>query len=78
MTFEQLKREADKQGYDLVKRKTAPKLVHCICGFNKHTTWQVKDRCVFECILCGRRVEGKNLYDTTIKWNRQMGCNYYE
>lgn len=35
MTFEELKTEAEKQGYKLVKRKQNEAFLPCICGANR-------------------------------------------
>ena len=39
MTVEQLKEEAAKLGYSVVKIRKRPKFIKCICGHNLHTKY---------------------------------------
>lgn len=75
MTFEELKTEAEKQGYKLVKRKQNEVFLPCICGANRremwHTTnedWKIK----LVCYKCGLSVTGKNMADAKRRWNEYM------
>lgn len=36
MTFEELQKEAKRQGYSLIKKKPYVKFERCICGHNSH------------------------------------------
>ena len=43
MTYEELKEEAKKQGYRLIKDTPNEKLIPCICGCNKRIRWYNTD-----------------------------------
>lgn len=74
MTFEELKAEATRQGYYLIKIKERVNLLDCTCGGRRRAHWsKIKDNQTYaglECIRCGRKVWGKNTLDARKNWNR--------
>ena len=76
MTFEELKAEATKQGYVLIKRQERVNLLDCTCGGKKRRSWsKIKDNKTFaglECIRCGKMVWGEDTLDARIKWNKMI------
>ena len=71
MTVEELKSEAKKIGYKLIKDTKPPRLLPCICGYNKRTEWcDSAHRCVdLECKRCGLIASGKNRTEAILAWN---------
>lgn len=76
MTFEELKTEAERQGYKLVKKPIPlPKIHPCTCGRKKMETWyqagSYKDLGTFlRCPRCGKKGGiGKTYRETREKWN---------
>lgn len=76
MTFEELKAEATRQGYYLIKMKERVNLLDCTCGGKRRTHWsKIKDNQCFaglQCIKCGRKVWGKDTLDARKKWNEAI------
>lgn len=83
MTYEELKIEADKLGYTLVKFKKAEKLLPCICGCNRRSTYygsvyyadedKYGERVTLECMRCGRKaLSGKNRVEAVANWNKMI------
>lgn len=76
MTSEELRAEADRQGYYLVSRLSSKMLV-CPCGcrrrhwFSYHTDKRDPQRMFVECD-CGRRVYGRTTSDTIRSWNKEI------
>jgi len=74
MTFEELKAEAKRQGYHLIKCRERINLLPCTCGCNRRNHWsKIKDNQTFaglECIRCGRKVWGKDTLDARKNWNK--------
>lgn len=71
MTLEELKKEADRLGYRVVKKRdTYEVLLPCTCGCKrrKHTR-NFHDKIVLMCCRCGRAVHGITLADARRKWN---------
>lgn len=58
MTVEQLKEEATKLGYSVVKIRRRPKFIKCICGHNSHKKY-FSEGCTifFQCKICGLKGE---------------------
>ena len=72
MTLEELKAEAKKHGYKLIKEKPYIRLSHCICGHKSISQWIHFNgggysfgcrKCDFESPPC------KTKYEAKLKWN---------
>lgn len=50
---EELKKEATKLGYNIIKKKERIKLLPCICGCNKRTHWYKIQYYGLRCTKCG-------------------------
>ena len=73
MTLDEIKAEAKKQGYRLVKIKPYIKLKPCKCGRKLLETWFGPDGVYYVCPQCGRKGEhGKTDRDARILWNRSV------
>lgn len=73
MTFEELKREAKAQGYNLIKIKPYERLLPCTCGCNRREHWvSAKGDSILKCMKCGRTVYGKNDADVRFQWNMEV------
>ena len=53
MTFEELKAEAKRQGYNLIKKKESIKLLPCTCGNKRPEIWFNYDGGYYRCQKCG-------------------------
>ena len=76
MTFEELKSEAKRQGYKLIKDDPKSKLP-CICGCKKRlgTYWFVsreKADVTIYCPVCNREAIGKNEQEAIENWNNSI------
>ena len=70
MTLDDLKIEADKLGYKLVKKSTREPLIPCTCGANSRALWfEGSKKLFYKCHGCGRKVYGKNKTDLRRQWN---------
>ena len=76
MTNEELKEEAEKQGYYLAKKRKDVKLLPCKCGtfkyLKRYKNWGYPnnpDRVGFYCTNCGTRVTARWWYQLKEKWN---------
>ena len=73
LTFEQLKAEADRHGYNLVKKRQYVKFLPCTCGCNKRHTLYSMERIIwnvgYKCVRCGKEAFGKNAEDAKLNWN---------
>lgn len=71
MTIEELRREAKKLGYNIIKIKKTEKLLPCVCGCNRrehwHSAFDQSESLV--CKKCGRFAEGKNKDEAIHNWN---------
>lgn len=75
MTFEELKVEAKKQGYKLIKDEPYIPFKPCVCGCNRRSEWHVADlfgSIKYECQNCGRTATGKNKKEAKQNWNEMM------
>ena len=78
MTLQELRVEADKLGYSVVKKRVWTKFAPCVCGHNQRTHLHkyIKDTGEFidiiECKNCGRKVTGFNEKDAKLNWNKEM------
>lgn len=78
MTLEELKIEANKLGYSLIKKRIIPKLLPCICGCKRRHHWYIagsENKRALECKRCGKRIEGINDIDVINKWNEMIKFN---
>ena len=77
MTFEELKSEAKRQGYKLIKDDPKSKLP-CVCGCNSKrlgTYWFVsreKADVTIYCPVCNREAIGKNEKEAIENWNNSI------
>lgn len=76
MTYDELKIEAKKLGYNLIKANNKPRLKPCVCGCKaRHHYYccspEGKYR-ILECHWCERRVEGKNDLEAYNNWNKMI------
>lgn len=73
LTFEQLKAEADRQGYNLVKKRQYVKFLPCTCGCNRRYTFYSMERITwnvgYKCARCGKEAFGKSAEDAKLNWN---------
>jgi hypothetical protein len=75
MTLENLKIEADKLGYKLVKKTTREPLLPCTCGVNSRSMWFCTNegkKVFYVCNGCGKKVYGKNQTDLRRNWNKTI------
>ena len=74
MTFEELKAEADRQGYYLEKKKIYIKLLPCICGKKRINVWCSSNGTWFYiCPECGRESQpSKTQIGAKRNWNSLM------
>lgn len=74
MTFEELKAEADKLGYRLVKQSSPIRLIPCTCGSNRRESWYTFDGLQFyRCSKCGKESPaGASCRDAKRKWNEMI------
>ena len=76
MTFEELKEEAARQGYRLVKFKKYIRIEPCTCGSRKRlhfTKWDGKKLWIsLKCISCGKEALGENEEDAKLNWNEMI------
>ena len=73
MTYEELRIEAERQGYKLTKinRKTEP-LKPCICGHNKRDNIPCSSTYKIICKKCGFSAEGTDYWDARVNWNKKV------
>lgn len=71
MRLTEIKREAEKHGYILVKRRYN-KLVPCKCGCDKRRRVEKEGAYYIECKGCERYVVGTDVNDAVKKWNEVM------
>lgn len=77
MTIEELKIEANKLGYHLVKNNPTIKLLPCpMCGTKRTIEWMHTDAAggyTRECYMCGFRAErGKTKTEARENWNKKV------
>lgn len=76
MTVKELKIEAAKLGYNIIKKpEPMPlvKLLPCVCGCNKRSKWYSNKLSWYKCNKCG--FTGGSAYnerDVRIKWNEAV------
>ena len=76
MTLEELKIEANKLGYNLIKKNPKPKILPCICGCRRRRHLYIGSDNIYNralvCKRCGRRVEGIDDRDVINNWNKEI------
>ena len=80
MTVEELKAEAKRLGYNIIKKPESVKLLPCVCGhkrveqYYKHIQGKKKESGHFYwCQWCGREAEvGKTKIEAKKRWNEAM------
>lgn len=82
MTLEELKTEAKRQGYGLIKKNPLPKKLPCVCGRKLLEEWWVMRKgWAYKCPECGRMAdageterEARELWNEAVKeWRREDG-----
>lgn len=74
MTVEELKKEAAKLGYNIIKKQKYIRFNPCVCGCNRREHWygygQTK---FFRCKNCGlKSPEGSNEKEAKLNWNKMI------
>lgn len=70
MTLTELRTEAQKYGYKLVKDTPNPTLEPCICGSKRHIRMLGIYTKYYKCVKCGFKAdEAQYLYQAKLKWN---------
>lgn len=75
MTIEELKAEADKLGYSVVKKQQYVKLSPCICGQKKPREWFRigSGNVVYQCPNCDFAApEAKTRKQARLNWNKSV------
>lgn len=74
MTLEELRKEAKKLGYKLVKDTPKIEFVPCVCGANRRHRWvRAGGSMGFECQKCGRKSPfGKTEQEARLLWNQMI------
>lgn len=74
MTYEELKLEAEKQGYTLTKKITYEKMQKCICGKHPYQEISIRPKGkYFRCANCGLKSEiGRWNYQAIANWNKAV------
>lgn len=75
MTLDELKVEADKFGYKLIKKSVRIKMLPCICGCNKRTEWfdSRKGQTFYSCDGCGKKSPMSNTTNGAKRaWNEMI------
>lgn len=71
MTVEELKIEAAKLGYYIIKKRQYVKLLPCTCGRKRLEMWYTPQGALFRCPSCGKHSEPANLeMKARENWNR--------
>lgn len=76
MTFEELKKEAKHQGYNLIKIKPREKFLPCTCGAKRHQWHNYVNGRSVACKRCGKEspIVPKSSTDNEVisAWNRMI------
>ena len=77
MTVEELKVEAAKLGYKIIKKQEYIKFKPCICGCNKRGLWYRSGGTrLYKCNNCGLEApEGSNDKEAKLNWNKMIEEN---
>ena len=73
MTFEELKAEAQKQGYSLIPNNSI-ELLPCTCGHRRRDRLFNANTHIYtvRCKKCGKKVSGESLKKAMLNWNRHI------
>lgn len=55
MRLDELKAEAEKLGYTLIKKSESIKMLPCTCGCKRRTEWFSKGQIFVSCKRCGKK-----------------------
>ena len=76
MTLEELKAEANAQGYNLIPQKKQEKFIPCTCGCNRREHWiQFVDggiETTLKCCKCGKKASGMSEAEAKRNWNEMI------
>lgn len=72
MTLEELKVEAKKHGYHLIKDPEKVYLLPCVCGCNRREKWYGAHSIILKCKECGRSATGDTELEAKKQWNRMV------
>ena len=72
MTFDELKAEAKRQGYSLIKKRPYIKRLPCKCGCNEISLFYGSYKTFYRCDDCGFEVSAKNEYLLKEAWNKAV------
>lgn len=75
MTVEELKLEAAKLGYNIIKKAENIKFSPCVCGYNKRGLWwnSNDNMCFYKCQRCEfSGYKGKTQNEAKRNWNKAI------
>lgn len=73
MTLEELKAEAKRQGYNLIKIPVREKLLPCTCGYNRRSHWEnINGEVSLYCEKCFKKATGKTEKEARRNWNEMI------
>ena len=74
MTLDELKAEAKRQGYKLIKDTKMPKMLPCVCGAERRVELSnTRGAYCYECMKCGRAASwGDTRREARENWNRMV------
>lgn len=73
MTYDKLKKEADKLGYNLIKKQNNIRFLPCVCGHNRRRQWISSKGKFYVCCTCGlRSPASKTEKGAKIAWNEMI------
>lgn len=55
MTLDEMKVEAEKLGYNLIKKPEIIKMLPCTCGCKRRTEWFCEGQFFYSCNRCGKK-----------------------
>lgn len=72
MTREEIKAEAEKLGYKLVKHQPYERLLPCTCGCNRRKTVYYLNYQALVCTSCGKMAKGFSREQAKRNWNEMI------
>lgn len=72
MTLDELKAEAKKMGYKLIKDSPYERFLPCTCGCNRRSLYVLPDGYGYVCQKCGRKAKGRTEIEAKKNWNRMV------
>lgn len=73
MTVEELKAEAKKLGYTVIKKSEPVKILPCICGKNRRERWYRGSNIFYKCAYCGfKSPEANTDRQANLNWNEAV------